>query len=184
MEDDPFDDLGFAPAFRVDCGPEFPGDGNWGCPFFGFDRRGRCGEPFESRWGAPTVVRVQPAGAEEWGGTFASGGLGGLSGVYGCPSRHHLCVVADGLVYIVDVTKPRAGAVVAHDQVRQVAKVAEHDLVLFVRFIDIVALGLAGTAWRTERLVVDDLRVLNGRATPSSVAATPWAGRPRSSSTR
>ena len=105
------------------------------------------------------MVRVQPHDADEWVGTFAAGGLRGSWGVYGCPSPHDLCVIADGLVYIVDVTKPHAGAVVAHDQVHQVVRVAERDLVLFVRFIDIVALGVNGIAWRTQRLVVDDLWV-------------------------
>jgi hypothetical protein len=63
------------------------------------------------------------------------------------------------LVYLVDVTKPHAGAVVLHNQVHQVVRVAERDLVLFVRCIDIVALGVNGIAWRTQRLVVDDLWV-------------------------
>jgi hypothetical protein len=159
MGDAALDDLGFAPTFDVECGAEFPGDGSWGCPILGFDRQGNLGEPFESRWGSPTVVRVQPHDADEWVGTFAAGGLGGLSGIYGCPSPRDLCVIADGLVYLVEVTKPHAGAVVLHDQVHQVVRVAEHDLVLFVRCIDIVALGVKGIAWRTQRLVVDDLWV-------------------------
>lgn len=59
------DDLGFAPAYRVEVGPEYPGDGSWGCPVFGFDHPGGLGAPFESQWGTVTVVRVQPGGADE-----------------------------------------------------------------------------------------------------------------------
>jgi hypothetical protein len=82
-----------------------------------------------------------------------------LRGVYGCPSPDDLCVIADGLAYLVDVTKPDGGAVIVHNQVHQVIRVADRDLVLFVRPIDIVALGMSGVAWRTQRLVVDDLWV-------------------------
>jgi hypothetical protein len=158
---DAFDDLGFAPAYRVEIGPEFPGDGDWGCPVFGFNRQRQLDEPFESRWGTLTLVRVQPHDADEWVGTFEAGGLGALRGVYGCPSPNGLCLIADGWVYLVDVTKPDAGAVVLAYPVHQVVRVADIDLVLFVRSVDIVALGARGIAWRTQRLVVDDLWVQN-----------------------
>lgn len=99
-----------------------------------------------------------PASAHRWVGQYAAGGLGGISGAFACPSPDHLCVLVDGLAYLTDVGAPTSGSVVAHDQVGQV--VPTTDLLLLVRFVDIVAIGRHGIAWRTERRAVDDLRVI------------------------
>ena len=149
---------GFAPSYAVVIDPEFPGDGDWGCDVFGFGRDGRLEKPFHSVWGTPFVVEVRPASAHRWVGQYAAGGLGGISGAFACPSPDHLCVLVDGQAYLTDVGAPASGSVVAHDQVGQV--VASADLLLLVRFIDIVAIGRDGIAWRTKRLAVDDLRVI------------------------
>lgn len=151
----------FSPAFRAVIDPEFPGDGDWGCPVFGFGRDGSLQESFDSRWGAPTVVEVLPFDGERWIGQFAAGGLGGVSGVFATPDPRQLCVVADGLTYLVRVDAAQHGALIAHHQVGQIEAVVDPDLLLLVRFIDIVAVGPDGVAWRSPRLAVDDLRVLS-----------------------
>jgi hypothetical protein len=151
----------FSPEFRVNVDPEFPGDGDWGCAVFGFDRDGRLQESFDSRWGAPTVVEVMPVEGERWIGQFAAGGLGGVSGVYATPSPRQLCVVTDGLAYLVDVDRAHLGARVVHDQVGQIEAVVDPGLLLLVRFIDIVAVGPDGVAWRSLRLALDDLHVVS-----------------------
>jgi len=60
--------------------------------------------------------------------------------------------------------------VVAHDQVGQVVPVDGADVLLLVRFIDIVALGPTGILWRSERLAVDDLIVVDTR--PDAIVCT------------
>lgn len=162
-----FDDLGFSPAYAVEMGPEFPADGDWRCQVLGFDRDGHIVDPFESRWGAPVIVRVSPLGASGWVGMFAASGLGGVSGAYAAPSPEGICVLADGEAYLVDANRPGQGAQVVHHQVWQVVRVPDRSLVLLVRPIDIVALGASGVAWRTPRLAVADLWVL--QATQNSV---------------
>jgi hypothetical protein len=161
----------FSPAYRVKVDPEFPGDGDWRLPVFGFDRDGRVVRKFESRWGVPLIVRVTATQAG-WVGMFAAGGLGGVRGVFAAPSRAVLCAVVDGLAYLVDVEAPANGAVIAHDQVRQVVPVPGRDLLLLVRMIDIVALGPEGIAWRSTRLAVDDLRVV--QATADAIVCSAW----------
>ena len=151
----------FSAAYDVIIDPEFPGDGDWRCPVIGFGRDGRPQEDFDSRWGAPTVVEVIPIDGERWVAQFAAGGLGGVSDVYATPAPDRLCVVADGLAYLVDVDAADGAAQVVHDQVWQIEAVTEPSLLLLVRFIDIVAIGAEGVAWRTPRLAVDDLRVVN-----------------------
>jgi hypothetical protein len=127
---------------------------------FAFDRDGRIADNAESRWGPPTVVDVRPAGSERWVGSFAAGGLGGVSDVFASPAPAQLCVVVDGLAYVVNVHDPGSGALVAHDQVWQVETIEAPPRLLLVRFIDMVALGEEGVAWRTPRIAVDDLRVV------------------------
>jgi hypothetical protein len=95
---------------------------------------------------------------------FAAGGLGQLTGVFGCPGRDHLCVVADGIAYLIDVRQPEAGALIAQNMVWQVETVPDANLLLLVSPWDIVAIGLEGVAWRTRRLAVEDLRIEQGDA--------------------
>ncbi len=155
-----FQSLGFEAVYSVEVDPEFPSDGDWHCPVFSFDREGHVAGEFVSRWGAPLVVRVSQAGAPGWVGMFPAGGLGGVEGVFAGPAPAQMCVVADGQVYLARVDAPQDGAVIVHDQVAQVVPVADPPLVLLIRFMDIVAIGPAGIAWRSPRLAVDDLRVV------------------------
>lgn len=160
----------FEPAYHVSIEPEFPGDGDWGCPVISYGRDGEPLAEFESRWGTPTVVEVTPAGGDPWVGMFAADGLGGVCGVFACPSPEQLCVATDGLAYLVNVKRPTDGAEIVHDQVGQIVAVERLPLLLLVRFIDIVALGPDGIAWKTPRLAVDDLRVQ--RATADGIECT------------
>jgi hypothetical protein len=153
----------FEPAYEVEVGPEFPPDGEWSCPVYAFDHDGHVVEEFVSRWGAPLALRVKPREGAEWVGLFPAGGLGGVDGVFACPAPAQLCVVVDGLAFLLDVDSP-ATAVVAHDQVGQVVPVLGVPLLLLVRFIDIVAIGPDGVAWRSPCLALDGLRVLQARA--------------------
>jgi hypothetical protein len=151
----------FAPAFQLTIDPEFPGDGDWGCPVFGFDPHGRRQESPDSRWGQPIVVEVETTEGRRWVAHFAAGGLGGGSGSYATPNSRRLCVVNAGLAYLVDIDAVEHGAEIVHDQISQVTAVRNPDLLLLVRFVDMVAIGVQGVAWRTPRLAVDGLRVLS-----------------------
>lgn len=154
-----FETFGFPVAYQVEVEPEFPGSGAWGCPLFGFGRTGGLVDGFESRWGTPMVLAFGDGQDRHWVGTFAAGGLGGIRGVFACPSPTACCVVVDGPAYAVEAFVPEAGAQIVHDQVIRVVPVAGLPLLLLVRFIDMVALGPDGIAWSTSRMVVDDLRV-------------------------
>ncbi len=52
----------FAVEFEADADPEFPGDGEWGCAVYGFNRQGAVVEDFGSAWGTPLVVKVELSG--------------------------------------------------------------------------------------------------------------------------
>jgi len=148
----------FNPAYAVVPEPEYPGCGTWRYPFFSFGRSGELSAEPQTRWGAPLIVELHPSDSPPWIGMFAAGGLGGLTGVYACPSPTQLVVLVDGLAYLVNVGSPEVGATIAHDQVSQVVPV-EEDLLLLVRMIDVVAVGVSGIQWHSTRLAVDDLRI-------------------------
>jgi hypothetical protein len=150
----------FPAAFLFDVDPEFPGDGEWDCPVVNFGRDGAVQSALDSRWGTPTVLRVEPTAAPAWVGMFAAGGLGRLRVVVSCPSPTHVAVIADGLAYVVDVEQPQAGALIASDQVQQVVAMPEPPLLLFVRFSEIDALGPDGIEWSSPRLCIDELAVV------------------------
>lgn len=158
------------PDFEFTVDPEFPGDGDWGYPVFNF---GRSGEPLsepDSRWGRPTVVDIEARRSPRWIGMFAAGGLGAYRFVCATPSPELICVVVDGLAYLVDVNRPGDAARVALQMVTQVVPVQGLPLMLLVRGLDIVAIGRGGVAWSTRRLVVDDLKVVE--ATRKSIVCT------------
>ncbi len=153
-----FNPLGFTPAFDVELDPEYPGDGDWGIPTIGIDPGGGLCEPFESRWGPPLVVRVDtPDGS--WAASFAAGGLGSATGTYACPSPTHLLVVSGSSAYLVDVPHAQRGATVLHSQVTDVVRAG--DRLLVVGIVDIVGVGPQGVDWRTARLCLDGLRVID-----------------------
>jgi hypothetical protein len=155
-----FEPFGFAPVYEVEINPEFPGDGDWRCEVVCFDRNAELVEAFDSRWGDPVIVRVVLPDDSSWVGMFPAGGLGGVTGVFACPSPHDVCVVAEGLAFLIDVRDPSQRCVVAHDQLVQVAASADPRLLVLVRFLDAVAIGEAGIKWKSARLCVDDLRLV------------------------
>jgi len=121
----------------------------------------------QTRWGPPLVMRVTSE-AITWVGTFAAG-LGGVTGVFACPSPTDVCAISGGWAYLMDTHRPSDGAVIGHRQVVQV-EAAAHQLLLLVGSLDIVAVGSAGIAWASERLAIDGLAVVE--ATSEAITCT------------
>jgi hypothetical protein len=159
-----FDALGFVPAYACEVDPEFPGTGDWGCPHYGFHRDGPATEPFRSRWGAPLIVRVQPAGQERWVGSFEAGCDHDLTSVFACPNPTQALVVCGGQPYLVDVTAPARSTAIDLDPIIHVRRVGDLNLVVLATHLDLTAIGPAGLAWSSERLCLDGLRILDATA--------------------
>jgi hypothetical protein len=170
VTDGDLDAVAFATSYSVEVDPEFPGSGDWDCAVFNFGRDGGIEPTLESRWGTPTVVRVEPDAAAPWVGMFPAGGLGGVRDVLGCPAPTNVVVVADGLGFLVDVERPEDGAQIVSNQVWQVVAMPEPPLLLFVGFSEIHALGTRGIAWSSRRLCLDELRVI--RVTAETIECT------------
>jgi hypothetical protein len=152
-------DSAFVSAYTFEVDPEFPGNGEWDCPVIGFDRTGAVMPDFDSPWGTPFVVRLHQEDGQEWVAMLAAGGLGGLRGAFTTPEAHFMAVVVDGLAYLLDTRAPEVPAQIVHNPVQQVVPSIHPPLLLFVGFIDIVAVGPSGIAWKTPRLCLDDLKI-------------------------
>lgn len=81
------------------------------------------------------------------------------TGVFACPSPDELCAVAGGYAYIIDTARPEHSAHLRLRPVVEARVVAEHGLLLFVGFHQIVAWGCDGLAWETARLSWEGLRI-------------------------
>jgi hypothetical protein len=155
-----FSTLGFKTSYSCETDPEFPAAGDWGCPSHGFARDGQATDPFRSRWGAPLIARFHLADGAEWVGLFEAGGMSGIDGVFACPAPGSALVVCDGQAYLVDVTIPGHAAAISLSPITQVQK-AGGDLLALASFSGLTAIGPQGQAWTSERLCLDDLRILD-----------------------
>ncbi len=151
-----FQPLGFACAYQCDGDPEFPGDGVWKETTYEFKKDEDS--PFKSNWATPYVLRVAPQDFPAWVGFFEAGGFGPDEGAYGTPSPHRLCLVANGLAYVVDVRQPsRYGRV--YDNVVEVLGSPEHKVLVLSSWSELCVIDADGRAVRSPRLCADDLRL-------------------------
>ena len=173
--DGDFDPLGFAPVFTCEVNPEFPGAGVWHCPEFMYwsdPGEHTSGEVFHSKWGTPLVVRVAPDSGEEWVGFFESGDLSRSTGVFAVASPLHLLAVNGGTGYWVDVKSPRHYAVIPMSPIVEVRRAPGTGIVLATSYSQLAAIDHDGLAWVSERLCLDDLRILDVDATAVRLAGS------------
>lgn len=106
-------------------------------------------------------VRVVPHEGEAWIGTFASGRFGHktTTGVFATPDPTKLCVVVEGLAYIVDVANPEEHESAPIVPVIAVRSSAKYRLLIFANHTELLAIGVNGIAWRTKRLSWDSLKL-------------------------
>jgi len=152
-----FDDLGLAHRYEVEIDPEFPGDGQWGCPSVGFTSNGDRTDFLANAAGL--IVRFQTEQDGPWIASFSGTGGSRLRGLYALPCPDEILVVLDGAALIVNAADPERQATRVGWSVHQVVAVEEPSLVLVAGFFDITALGVQGLRWSTPRLCLDDLRI-------------------------
>ncbi|MEV6896489.1 hypothetical protein [Amycolatopsis sp. NPDC051372] len=169
-----FHTFGFEPNYTVEVDPPFPPDGTWDCPIVEVDTDGRAHPRavFESR--TALIARVEPAEGPAWLGMFANGGLGQVDETFACPGPGQLCVVAEGMAYLIRVDSPIDGAVIVQDQVQHVVADEEHQLLLLANDLDLVAVGVNGLAWQSPRLALDGLSITG--ADSEGIHCHAWLG--------
>ena len=120
------------------------------------------------------LVDVKPAIGGQFLATCALGfrELSLPSGVFACPRADDLLSVAGGYAYLVDTLKPET---CAHLQLRPVVSILaapEDGLLLLAGFHNIVAIGVDGVAWQSERLSWEGVAM--GEVVGGALHGTGW----------
>lgn len=174
MDSRRFQRFGFGPNYTVEVDPPFPPDGTWDCPIIEFDTDGRAypSTIFDVR--TALIARIEPAERPAWLGVFANGGIGRVDETFACPGPGQLCVVSEGIAYLVSVDSPTNGAVIVQDGVNHVSADTEHQLLLLANDLDLVAVGATGPAWQSRGLALDGLSIAGADA--DGIHCHAWLG--------
>lgn len=112
------------------------------------------------------LVNVIPSSRDPWTGVFAFGRLAtrAKSGIYTGPGETQLCVVSRGSGYIVNVEDPSLFTPVEASPVIDVRPIVERTLIVFATPWELLACGTTGLIWRTGRISVEGLKILEVNA--------------------
>lgn len=120
------------------------------------------------------VLRIIPKLGESWVGAFASGEYevppAAQTAVVNWPDPQMLGVVHGGAGYAAPVHAPSTGFRIPLFPITVVYPVSAHGLVIFGDFTELVAYDGPEIAWRSGRLVWDDLRIVRIQGHTLSVA--------------
>jgi hypothetical protein len=108
-------------------------------------------------------VHVVPAAGPAWSGFFALGFDSDhvLNAILSCPDPDSVCAAAGGYAYVVKSSDPAQWFQIEQRPVTEIRAVAELELLAFVGFTSITALGASGIAWTTGRLSWEGVRITN-----------------------
>jgi hypothetical protein len=108
-------------------------------------------------------VRFALAGEDRWVGWFEAGDADRADGVFACPDPLAALVACRGQAYLVSVAEPARTAAIAMSPVTHVTS-AGTDLMVLTGFDSLTAIGPHGQVWATERLCLDNLRIVSAGA--------------------
>ena len=117
------------------------------------------------------VLEITPFSGESWIGSF-HGGPEGLDGVFATPCADTVCVVVKGQGYWVPVLAPTTFELIQSAPIKQVVRIPDRNVLLFVSFTRLVAYGPCGFLWLTEDLSWDGLEITDVGA--KTVLGTAW----------
>lgn len=117
------------------------------------------------------IVAVTPASAPAWMGMFARG-MQGTTRVIAMPDDESLCVISRGAGYLVRAAEPDAWSEVDVTPILDAYVINAASLVIFASFTELVAFGVSGERWRTERLALDGFTIT--RVTADSIVGEYW----------
>jgi len=81
------------------------------------------------------------------------------TGIWSCPNPDELCAVSGGYAYIIETTDPQRFAMIPFRPVLMVLPVPENELLLFVGHHAVLAWGVNGQAWQSEKLSDEGLTI-------------------------
>jgi hypothetical protein len=146
----------FKTNYSVDSKGELPPAGG---PVVAFGPEGT--NPNVGLDGSPLCL-ISPAGRAPWMASFKFGYPSrlALSGIFSTPNPKKLCIVAGGCGYWVDVFQQTKSDIKCFP-IRQVHICEKPNLLVFVDCTRLAAYDANGLKWRSERLVLDDLFIVD-----------------------
>ncbi len=125
------------------------------------------GEVEEVEIGALELM-ISPKDGETFLATCALGFAAATipTGIWSCPHPDWLCAIAGGYAYMINTQNPREWQQVEYRPVVEVRPVPDAGLLVFASFHTLLAYGVDGLRWKTQRLTSEGLRlgeVANGR---------------------
>ncbi len=82
------------------------------------------------------------------------------TGIWSCPNPHELCAVSGGYAYLIDTGEPERFTMLPYRPVLEVRRVREMNLLLFVGHHAILAWGVNGLAWESEKLSSEGITIV------------------------
>jgi hypothetical protein len=74
------------------------------------------------------------------------------TGLWSCPNPDEICAVSGGYAYLISTADPARFTMISFRPVLEVHAVTAENLLLFIGHYTILAWGVNGTAWQTEKL--------------------------------
>ena len=107
------------------------------------------------------LVKITPTCAAPWLGIFAfgRGANKALTGVFSCPDRESICVVAAGSGYMVRAENPVKWEKVPLFPIFDVRLVPERKMLVFADFTRLTIYGARGILWITPSLSWDGITI-------------------------
>jgi hypothetical protein len=110
-----------------------------------------------------TIVEVNVSNGNKWIAIFAYGDVTnrGYTGILTMPSIDQFCVVSRGNGFVVTATNPKAWFEVDCVPVMDVVISKNRNLIIFASYTELVAYGINGIVWTTDRLSFDGLKIVS-----------------------
>jgi hypothetical protein len=112
----------------------------------------------ETASGAKVRVEVLTGKGDVWVGEFEAG-PGGLSGIFAMPCPDDLCVVNAGYAYKVPTLTPNHYELIPAIPVKDVLRVPDKNILVFVDYVRLTALGPAGLLWQSPDVSWDGIKL-------------------------
>jgi hypothetical protein len=157
-----FVDLEFEHSYEVEINPEYPSAGAWTVPSFQFGDKGED----------MATIKVHPGRGGAWVASFALEGRGVLNGVFACPNPGQFLVVTGWDAFLLQADDASLAKALTVHPITVVARPTGTDLLLVGSFTDAAALDDTGIRWVTDRLFLDDFKLLNSAPGKISVQGT------------
>ncbi|GIW85606.1 MAG: hypothetical protein KatS3mg107_1266 [Gemmataceae bacterium] len=125
----------------------------------------------ETASGPKMRVKVITGQGEVWVGEFEPG-PGGLTGIFATPCPDDLCVVNAGYAYRVPTLTPEGYEFIPAIPVKDVVRVPGKDILVFVDYVRLTAIGPAGLLWQSPDVSWDGIRLVE--VSSASIRGLGW----------